>query len=327
MKINAKSWIAAVALCLVAVLVVAAVGIVASMRKKVVLQGYVECEQITISGKLTGRVERLVVAEGDSVGRGDTLVVISCPEAYAKLRQASGLEQAAGFQQSKVDDGTRRQIVESARQLWEKSRAELELATTTHRRVEALWRDSIVPTQRLDEARTLLAVARAGERAARQQYEMAKLGAQRQDLESARALVEAARGSVDEVEAMLRDVHLTSPAAGQVAEIYPRVGELVGAGSPLMNVVVLSDAYVVLNVREDYLPWFGMGEVFVGDVPALALHDVSFRIYYVSPLGSYATWRSARQAGSYDLRTFEIRARAVEPIEGLRPGMSVVVTI
>jgi HlyD family secretion protein len=70
-----------------------------------------------------------------------------------------------------------------------------------------------------------------------------------------------------------------------------------------------------------------MGEVFVGNVPALALRDVRFRIYYVSPLGSYATWRSARQAGSYDLRTFEIRARAVEPIEGLRPGMSVVVTI
>jgi HlyD family secretion protein len=237
------------------------------------------------------------------------------------------LEQAAGFQQSKVDDGTRRQIVESARQLWEKSRAELQLATTTHRRVESLWRDSIVPAQRLDEARTLLAVARAGERAARQQYEMAQLGAQRQDLESARALVEAARGSVDEVEALLRDVHLTSPAAGQVAAIYPRVGELVGAGSPLMNVVVLSDAYVVLNVREDYMPRFGMGDVFVGDVPALALRDVRFRIYYVSPLGSYATWRSARQAGSYDLRTFEIRARAVEPIEGLRPGMSVVVTI
>ena len=318
---------AAVAAVLLLVLVVAVVGIVASSHRSVVLQGYVECEQITISGKLTGRIEQLRVREGDSVLVGDTLVVINCPEAYAKLRQADGMEQAASYQQRKLDDGTRRQVVETARQLWHKTQAELQLATTTRKRMEVLWRDSIVPTQRRDEAEALLSAARANERAAREQYNMALQGAQRQDLESAQSLVEAARGVVDEVTSLLRDIHLTSPVVGQVAEVYPSVGELVGAGAPLMSVVVLEDAHVVMNVREDYLSHFGMGAIFEGSVPALNMTSVAFRVYYVSPLGSYATWRSSLRAGDYNLRTFEIHAQPLNPIPTLRPGMSVIVKV
>lgn len=328
MKINDKKLMVAVATVLALVLIVAVVGIVSTSRHTVVLQGYVECEQITISGKLTGRIEQLVAREGDTVRTGDTLVIINCPEAYAKLRQADGMEQAAGYQQSKLDDGTRRQVVETARQLWRKTQAELQLALTTRNRVESLWRDSIVPTQRRDEVEALLAAARANEVAAREQYEMARQGAQRQDLESAHSLVEAARGVVDEVTSLLRDIHLTAPAAGQVAEVYPSVGELVGAGAPLMSIVILEDAHVVLNVREDYLTHFAMGSRFKGDVPALGLQSVEFQVYYISPLGSYATWHSSLRAGDYNLRTFEIHARPLSPhITPLRPGMSVIVKI
>lgn len=323
MTVKTKTWTVLLAVMLAVVVAAAVTGMILTRHQPVILQGSVECPQITISGKLTGRIERLVVSEGDSVRAGDTLVVISCPEAYAKLRQVSGLEQAANSQRDKIDDGTRRQIVESARQLWNKAQAELDLASATWQRVEALWRDSIATSQRRDEAHTLLMAAQANENAARQQYLLARSGAQRQDRQSARSLVEAARGAVDEVEALLHDIHLTSPADGCVSDVYPRVGELVGAGAPVMSVVVLSDAYVVLNVREDLLPHFGVGCEFRGDVPALAAEDVRFRIYYVSPLGSYATWRSTRQTGSYDLRTFEIKARPVAPLHGLRPGMSV----
>ena len=74
-----------------------------------------------------------------------------------------------------------------------------------------------------------------------------------------------------------------------------------------MSLVVLEDAHAVLNIRED-LPHFKMGETFRADVPALSQKGVVFRINYISPLGSYATWRSTKQTGSYDLRTFELHA-------------------
>ena len=92
-----------------------------------------------------------------------------------------------------------------------------------------------------------------------------------------------------------------------------------------MSLVVMSDAHVVLNIREDLMPQFKMGGTFKADIPALGKKDIDFRNYYISPLGSFATWKSTKQTGSYDMQTFEIHARPVQAVEGLRPGMSAIV--
>ena len=70
-----------------------------------------------------------------------------------------------------------------------------------------------------------------------------------------------------------------------------------------------------------------MGGTFKADIPALGKKDIEFRIYYISPLGSFATWKSTKQTGSYDLRTFEIHALPVGKVDGLRPGMSALVEL
>ena len=210
-------------------------------------------------------------------------------------------------------------------QLWNKAKSDLQLAGTTYKRIQALYRDSVVTSQRMDEVKALYDAAVANEKAAHSQYQMAVEGAQVQDKESARSLVQAARGTVQEVEALLQDARLVAPESGQISTIFPKRGELVGAGMPIMNLIVLDDTHVVLNVREDRLPSFKMGGIFKGDVPAIGKKDIKFKIYYISPLGSFATWKSTKQTGSYDMRTFQIKAQPVDPIEGLRPGMSVLV--
>ena len=93
-----------------------------------------------------------------------------------------------------------------------------------------------------------------------------------------------------------------------------------------MNLIVMNDVHAVLNIREDLMPQFKIGGIFKADVPALDKKDIEFRIYYISPLGSFATWKSTKQTGSYDMQTFEIHARPVQAVEGLRPGMSVLLT-
>lgn len=147
----------------------------------------------------------------------------------------------------------------------------------------------------------------------------------RQVSAAARSLVDAARSTVDEVSALLVDSRLTAPEDGQIATIFPKRGELVAPGTPIMSLVVMSDAHVVLNIREDLMPQFKMGGTFKADIPALGKKDIEFRIYYISPLGSFATWKSTKQTGSYDMQTFEIHARPVQAVEGLRPGMSAIV--
>ena len=310
---------------LAAVVIISIIGVITMSRTHVVLQGQIEATEIRISGKLPGRVDTFLVVEGQSVKRGDTLVSISSPEAHAKLQQANAMESVAKFQNEKIDEDTRQQIIRTAEELWNKSKTDLQLAKTTYQRIHALFQDSVVSAQRYDEAEALYKVAIAAERASHQQYLLAKAGAQKQDRESARSLVDAAQGTVDEVEAVLQDAWLTAPMNGEITTIYVRQGELVGTGTPIMNLVVLDDCHMVLNVREDDLPYFEMGQAFVGKVPALKDKEVVFKVNYISPLGSFATWESTGVGKSYDMRTFEIHALPMERVDGLRPGMSVLI--
>ena len=324
MKIDYKVLSKAFVIGLVAVVVISLIGILTMSRSHVVLQGQIEATEIRISGKLPGRVDTFFVAEGQTVKRGDTLVGISSPEAWAKLQQANAMENVAKFQNEKIDEGTRLQIIRTAEELWNKSKTDLQLAKSTFQRIQALYKDSVVSAQRYDEVEALYQSAIAAERATHQQYLLAKAGAQKQDKESARSLVDAAQGTVSEVQSVLQDAWLTAPANGEIATIYIQCGELVGTGTPIMNLVVLQDCHVVLNVREDYLSNFPMGQAFVGKVPALGHKEIVFQVNYISPLGSFATWKSTDNS-SYDMRTFEIHALPMESVNGLRPGMSVLV--
>lgn len=312
---------------LIVVIVISGLGMLLLNKKSLILQGQIEATEIRISGKLPGRIDTFLVKEGQNVRAGDTLVVINSPEALAKYQQVNALENIAKYQHQKIDEGTRKQIIASVQQLWNKSKSDLQLAKTTYERINTLYKDSVVTSQRRDEMDALYQAAQANERAAWNQYQMALDGAQIQDKESARSLVNAAQGTVNEVEALLQDARLTAPESGQISTIFPKRGELVGAGMPIMNLIVLDDVHVVLNVREDRLPLFKMGGIFKGDVPAINKEGIEFKINYVSPLGSFATWKSTKQTGSYDLRTFQIHALPVHKVDDLRPGMSVLVPI
>ena len=312
---------------LIIVAIISILGMILLKDKPTILQGQIEATEIRISGKLPGRIDTFLVKEGQNVSAGDTLVIINSPEARAKYEQVNALENVAKYQNQKIDEGTRSQIIETMFQIWSKAKSDLQLAKTTYDRILTLYKDSVVTSQRKDEVEAIYKAAIANEKAAYQQYLMALDGAQKQDKESARSLVNAAKGTVNEVEALLQDAKLTAPESGQIASIYPKRGELVGAGTTIMSLVVLDDAHVVLNVREDFLPYFKIGKTFKGNVPALNKKEIIFRTNYISPLGSYATWRSTKQTGSYDLRTFELHALPTSPVEDLRPGMSVLVNL
>ena len=312
---------------LIIVALISFLGMILLGNKPTILQGQIEATEIRISGKLPGRIDTFLVKEGQNVSAGDTLVIINSPEARAKYEQVNALENVAKYQNQKIDEGTRSQIIETMFQIWSKAKSDLQLAKTTYDRILTLYKDSVVTSQRKDEVEAIYKAAIANEKAEYQQYLMALDGAQKQDKESARSLVNAAKGTVNEVEALLQDAKLTAPESGQIASIYPKRGELVGAGTPIMSLVVLDDAHVVLNVREDFLPYFKIGKTFKGNVPALNKKEIIFKTNYISPLGSYATWRSTKQTGSYDLRTFELHALPTSPVEDLRPGMSVLVNL
>ena len=318
-----RSLVVGLIALIVIIVVLALIGLFLLKPEPQIIQGQAEATQVRVSGKLPGRVVEFMVEEGQHVKAGDTLVHIHSSLVEAKLSQAEAMESVAQAQNKKVDKGTRIELLNSAYDMWQQAQAGLTIAKKTYDRMESLYKKGVVSAQKRDEAEASYKAMVATESAARSQYEMAKAGAQAEDKAAAAAMVAAAKGSVAEVESILDDSYLTAPTDGEISDIFPNVGELVSLGAPIMNVLKLDDMWVSFNVREDLLEDLTMGAEVRAVIPALDNKEVTLKVFYIRDMGSYAVWRATKVTGQYDAKTFEVKARPVEPVDNLRPGMSV----
>lgn len=319
-----RALLLTIAIVVVAVAVIAIIGFLFMNKPADYIEGQVEGTTIRISGKLPGRVVEFYAHEGDTVHAGDTLAHIHSSVVEAKLGQAEAMHRAAEAQTKKIDAGTRSQIINAAADLLRQAEAGVTITEKTYTRLDNLFKEGVVSEQKRDEAKAAYDAAVAARDAAASQLALAKAGAQSEDKVSAQALANAAEGSVNEVEALLEDSYLVAPADGTIDQVYPEPGELIVMGAPVMSLLKEDDRYVVFNVREELLQDLTMGKTISVMVPALGKKDIDVKIYYIRDMGSYATWRSTKSTGSYDSRTFQIKARPTEAVECLRPGMSVV---
>lgn len=290
-----------------------------------VIQGEVDARQIDVAPKIFGRIESLNVKEGDKAVKGQVLATLKSPEIEAKADQANGVQQAATAQREKADTGARKQEIEAAFQAWQSAEAAAELGGRTYKRLAALYETDSIPIQQLDEVTTKYQAAMKMARAAKAIYEMAVEGARAEDKKAARGIEKQAGGVVDEVQSYLSETEIKAPADAEVVDIAADPGELVTPGFPVFSLVDLSDVWVVFNLREDLLSDIRVGSTFKAGFPAVGSQEVELRVDYIKGLGEFATWRSTKTSGDFDYKTFEVRARPVNPVEGLRPGMSALV--
>ena len=322
-KVNKQVLLSAAA---VACLVVLGVGFwMGTHPSEEPLYGVMQAKTVDIAAKVTGRVETLPVHEGDTVSAGQLLMTLDIPEVEAKLKEVEALKSAATARQSLVDEGARPQEIRAAKAQMQRAQAGQELAQKTFNRVHALYREGLISKQKHDEALAQKKSADELLAAAKEQYDIALTGARTQEKQAATALTAQATGGVEQVESLVKEKNVTSPIASEISRIYVEIGEVAAAGLPLATLVDLSDQWAVFNIREDDLPKITKGAVLSAEIPALNAKNVQFKVYFINPRGDYATWRATRQSSGYDLRTFEVRARPVEPVSDLRPGMSVIV--
>lgn len=289
------------------------------------LYGVMQAKTVDVAAKVTGRVETLPVHEGDTVSAGQLLMTLDIPEVEAKLKEVEALKSAATARQSLVDEGARPQEIRAAKAQMQRAQAGQELAQKTFNRVHALYREGLISKQKHDEALAQKKSADEMLAAAKEQYDIALTGARTQEKQAATALTAQATGGVEQVESLVKEKNVTSPIASEISRIYVEIGEVAAAGLPLATLVDLSDQWAVFNIREDDMPKITKGAVLSAEIPALNAKNVQFKVYFINPRGDYATWRATRQSSGYDLRTFEVRARPVQPVSDLRPGMSVIV--
>ncbi|SIP87399.1 HlyD family secretion protein [Aeromonas sp. RU39B] len=291
------------------------------------LQGQIEAQQYSVSSKVPGRIDQVLVRKGDLLKAGAPVFTLASPEMEAKLAQAKAGEAAADALAREAEKGARAQQIAAANDQWQKAKAAAELHGKTYERIASLHRDGVVPLQKRDEAWTAWQAARYSEGMAWQQYQMALEGAREETKVAAREKVRMAAGSVAEVEAYLADTRITSPHDGEVSQVLLQSGELAPQGFPVVTLLDMNDAWALLHVREDLLPRFAMGTEFNARIPALGDNRWRFRVTHVAVMGDFATWRATDTRQGFDMRTFEVEARPVEPLAGLRVGMSVLVEL
>lgn len=304
--------------------IVALVGFFMLRKGPETIQGQAEVTEYRVSSKVPGRILELRVKEGERVEAGDTLAILEAPEVLAKMEQAKAAQDAAQAQNEKAIKGAREEQIQTAYELWQKSKAGVEIMQKSYQRLQNLYDKGVIPAQKLDEIIAKRDAAIATEKAAKAQYTMAKNGAEREDKMAAKALVDRAKGAVAEVESYLHETYLIAQTPGEVSEIFPKVGELVGTGAPIMNVAVLEDMWLTFNVREDLLNSVEIGEELTVFAPALNNKEFRVKIYFMKDLGTYAAWKATKTMGQFDMKTFEVRALPMDRVKGLRPGMTVV---
>ena len=311
---------------LTVVVIVAVVGILALRPEKTLIQGEAEAAEYRVSGKVPGRVEMYFYEEGEQVKKGDTLVMIYSPEVEAKKAQALAARDMAEAVNQKAKNGARREQIQGAYELYQKAMVGEEIYRKSFERVQRLYDKGVVSEQKRDEVEAQYRAAEATVKAAKSQYDMALAGARVEDKAAAEAQVARVDGILQEVAAAEAEKYLLSPCDGEISDLFPRVGELVGQGSPVASIVDLNDVWFTFAVREDMLDKFPMGSVVEATIPALGNNTkYPLTVTYIKAMGTYATWRSTQQNGGYDVRTFDVKCRPTTTIPGLRPGMTALI--
>jgi HlyD family secretion protein len=323
-KSQHKNILLAIAGFVAVIIIVALIGFLALGREPDVKQGQVEVSEYRVSSKVPGRILEIRVKEGDYVKVGDTLAILDAPEVRAKMEQARSAENAAAALELKAQNGARKEQIQGAFSVLQQAKAGYEIAEKSYNRIQRLFDEGVVSAQKRDEVYANYKAMEAQMKAAQSQYDMAVNGARMEDKLAAAAQVGRARGAVNEVNSYIHETVQIAQMEGEVADIYPKVGELVGTGSPIMSIAVMEDMWGTFNIREDQLGDMKMGSEFTAFVPAFN-KDIKMKVYYLKDQGSYAVWKATKANGQYDLKTFEVKARPVEKLEGLRPGMSLII--
>lgn len=306
-------------------LVAAALAILAGCQGKEAppLVGMVETREIMVASKLSGRLASVLVTEGDTVQEDQPIARLTSPEVIAKVEQARGALKSADARLRLVRKGTREEEMRIAQTALIQAAEARKLAETSLNRLQKLIADGMMTRQKLDEASYALNAAKQAESAAAARVEMMKNGARPEERDAAEGVSQSAVNSLAEAESWRTEMQINSPTSGRVQKRYLAAGEIAAAGAPILVIIRPEDAWVALAAREDQLPGLQIGYVLKGELPALALKDVEFKVTWLTAMGDFATWRSTSRKGDTDLRSFEVRLTPVKPVPGMLPGMSV----
>ncbi|WP_147677604.1 HlyD family secretion protein [Algibacter pacificus] len=295
----------------------------ANTEAQIVYSGMLETTEINVASEISGRVHTLLVEKGSAVKAGQLLATLEPDILNAKKGQAQGMVNAAKSLFNKAEYGARKEEINALQNQYQMAKSQFDFAEKTYKRFQSLYADSIISKQEMDEVQFKYDAAKEQMQAAKSVWEMAKKGTRKEDLSAAYGSYESAQSAYQEVEAFYDELQIVAPKAGIISNQIAEAGEVMAAGYPIVTIQIPEDIYAIMNIREDQLSEFKMGQIYKAKVPGLNQDSVEFQVTYIAPMADFATWVPIKAKGEYELKTFEIHLKPLDRISELRPGMSI----
>ena len=282
---------------------------------------YVESDEIDISSKIPGRIDSVKVKNGDHVRKGDLLATLQSGEIRARAEQAKAGLEAARAQLQMAQNGARSEEREMATRQFNIARNNQEMIERMYQRILKVYEEGGVSIQEKEAAEFRYQIAREQYESARAFLEMVKNGARSEQMDQLKAQVRAMEEKVNEARSYLDELSVRAPQDGEIKQVNAQAGEIVTAGFPLITMLD-SDRYIIFNLREDDFNGLKTGDSLKISVPALRM-ETSMTVYHIAAMADFAKYESTTERGSWDVKSFEVRARPDQAIAGLRPGMTI----
>lgn len=300
------------------------------------IQSNVDMSDINVNSQIPGEVKEVKVKEGDSVKKGDILLIISSDTLYAKqsqvnaqieaatgqLNAAKAARDAASAKLELAENGARPEEIDQAR-------AGYDLAKVTYDRLKVLYEEKSITKSDLDNAETQMQVAK-------DKYDIAQSGARQEDIKAAKALVDQAnasvqavegqikqaQGALDEVNVNINNATIVAPEDGVVTQLNVKKGELVSTGMPLVIVTDVNIPSISCNVRETDLSKVDLNQEVSVKIPAYKDEVFKGKVVRINKNADFAVKRATNDNGEFDILSYGVKVELNDMDKPLRAGMT-----
>lgn len=291
-----------------------------------VLNGSVDIRQVDLAFRVEGRLDKVLVEEGDRVAAGQVVAVVDKGYLADAVRIAEARVAAAQANLSKLEAGNRPQEIGQAKADVARAEAAYANAKATYDRRAGLPVDSTISRQALDNARADMRQAEAQLARARQSLALQEKGFRAEDIAAAKAQMQAEQGTLDLMRRRLGDAELAAPSAGQVMTRVREPGSMVLPGATVLTLALTEPMQVRTWVAETAL-----GRVVPGTKAEIVTDGGTSKVYhgqvgFVSPVAEF----TPKSVETPELRTslvYRVRIIVTDPDDGLRQGMPVTVRL
>jgi HlyD family secretion protein len=286
--------------------------------------GMVDASSVDVAAEFPGRLDSLLVEQGDTVKRGQLLAILRSNEINAIQAQALSAIDAAKGQQELLTQGARPELIEATSKLYQISQEQYNLFNATYQRMERLYNAEVISGQEKDVFYFKYQAAKKEMETAELNLKMLKNGTRPELLKTANAIVKQAEQAYELTKALGDNTKVYAPADGVISSLVTHEGEIVSIGYPIMTIEKKNSTHLRFNIRQDKANLLKLGAVASVKVPGCEPETFPVKVTSISPTLEFANWVPSKDKGQFELRTFtiELKPENQSQVKGLRSGMT-----